>query len=79
MNLSKKNFSISQFNVLEQGRLVSFAVYCYEAKSGLYDIIDKEGSLLVRKNLGPISNKIDAWEPIHYAILAFFNLDRIER
>lgn len=76
MNLSPDRFLQGSFTYRDaaSGAFVSVPMYSYESKDALYDLAVVNGGKMVRVNCGPWSNRIDAWKPVHYAILNHFNL-----
>ena len=76
MNLANDRFYKSNCTFIKKvtKEKVIAPVYTYETKTKLFDVLVYENSKFVRVNMGPWSNIIDHWEPIHYAIEKHFKL-----
>ena len=57
-----------------KGEFVSVEQFTYESHSFIYDVLPRNGQLLVRVNCGKWSNLITDWKPAHYAVCDHFNL-----
>ena len=73
MSLSESRFFEGQFNFRRTAGadMESAPMYSYETtgRDGkIYDLLVLDGYEHVRVNMGPWSNRIDAWCPIHYEI-----------
>jgi len=75
MNLSDKNYYHSKIMVQpKNGERTEVDQYTYEANNALYDVMRFGKALFVRENSGPWSDRIDAWNRIHYEICNHYGL-----
>jgi len=75
MNLAETNYNKTVIILkMADGTNKQAMLYSYETHGAIYDVLPINGALLVRKNMGSYSDRIDAWSPIHYAICGHFNL-----
>ncbi len=80
MTLAKHCFSNHTGNHKgADGKVRESATYTYETTgrdAAIYDVVIIEGLQFVRVNMGPLSNFITDFKPVHYEIINHFRLNR---